>query len=141
MWLGERKRCAAASSSLKIRVVMSVSVALRRNRCLGMLGCDRVQRDQGIANLVVPGYYEEPFAMIEINSTNIIVTMKWRVILEPDPETSEWAIWCPELPGCTSAGVTQEEALNNIREAIELYLQRDTIQLLPGAVIREVILG
>ncbi len=108
---------------------------------LGMLGCDRVQRDLGIANLVVPGYYEEPFAMIEINSTNIIVTMKWRVILEPDPETSEWAIWCPELPGCTSAGVTQEEALNNIREAIELYLQPDTIQLLPGAVIREVMLG
>jgi len=47
--------------------------------------------------------------------------MKWRVILEPDPDTNEWAIWCPELPGCTSASITQEEALNNIREAIELY--------------------
>lgn len=32
--------------------------------------------------------------------------MKWRVILEPDPETAEWAIWCPELPGCVSAGET-----------------------------------
>jgi predicted RNase H-like HicB family nuclease len=29
--------------------------------------------------------------------------MKWRVILEPDHETGEWAVWCPELPGCTSA--------------------------------------
>ncbi len=68
-------------------------------------------------------------------------SMKWRVILEPDPDTNEWAIWCPELPGCTSAGITQEEALNNIREAIELYLQPDAIDLLPGAVIREVMVG
>jgi len=67
--------------------------------------------------------------------------MKWRVILEPDLETSEWAIWCPELPGCVSAGATQEEALNNIREAIELYLQPDAIELVHGAVVREVILG
>jgi len=67
--------------------------------------------------------------------------MKWRVILEPDLEIGEWAIWCPELPGCVSAGTTQEEALNNIREAIELYLQPDAIELVHGAVIREVILG
>ncbi len=37
--------------------------------------------------------------------------MKWRVILEQDPETSDWAAWCPELPGCTSAGETEEQAL------------------------------
>ncbi len=49
--------------------------------------------------------------------------MNWRVILEPDNETHEWAAWCPELPGCASAGETQAEALANIREAIELYLQ------------------
>jgi predicted RNase H-like HicB family nuclease len=67
--------------------------------------------------------------------------MKWRVVLEPDLETSEWAIWCPELPGCVSAGATQEEALNNIREAIELYLQPNAIELVHGAVVREVILG
>ncbi|MBD2429444.1 type II toxin-antitoxin system HicB family antitoxin [Phormidium sp. FACHB-1136] len=67
--------------------------------------------------------------------------MKWRVILEPDPETGEWAIWCPELPGCTSAGQTREEALESIREAIDLYLQPDTIDLLPCAIIREVTVG
>ena len=48
--------------------------------------------------------------------------MKWRVILEQDEDSGEWAIWCPELLGCTSAGATEEEALENIREAIELYL-------------------
>ncbi|WYL97367.1 MAG: type II toxin-antitoxin system HicB family antitoxin [Gloeotrichia echinulata IR180] len=55
--------------------------------------------------------------------------MKWRVILEPDPETGDWAIWCPELPGCTSAGETQEEALENIREAIQLYLQENMLEI------------
>jgi predicted RNase H-like HicB family nuclease len=64
--------------------------------------------------------------------------MKWRVILEPDPETHEWAIWCPELPGCLSAGVTEAEALENIKEAIELYLAPDPIELTDGAITREV---
>lgn len=67
--------------------------------------------------------------------------MKWRVILEPDPETGEWAVWCPELPGCTFAGETEEEALENIREAIQLYLEADPIRLAPGTVSREVIVG
>jgi predicted RNase H-like HicB family nuclease len=49
--------------------------------------------------------------------------MKWRVVLEADPETGDWAVWCPELPGCVSAGETETEALENIREAIELYLE------------------
>lgn len=48
--------------------------------------------------------------------------MKWRVILEQDPKTLDWAAWCPELPGCASAGETESEAKENIREAIELYL-------------------
>jgi len=65
--------------------------------------------------------------------------MKWRVILEPDTETGDWAVWCPELPGCASAGETEAEALTNIREAIELYLQPDPVELQPGAVTREVV--
>jgi len=65
--------------------------------------------------------------------------MKWRVILERDEVTGEWAVWCPELPGCTSAGTTEEEALANIRQAIELYLQPDPIPLAPTSISREVI--
>ncbi|MBF2008380.1 type II toxin-antitoxin system HicB family antitoxin [Chlorogloeopsis fritschii PCC 9212] len=65
--------------------------------------------------------------------------MKWRVILEEDPETGEWAVWCPELPGCTSVGETEEEALENIKEAIQLYLQQEEIELAPGAIAREII--
>ncbi|MCS6920205.1 MAG: type II toxin-antitoxin system HicB family antitoxin [Fimbriimonadales bacterium] len=65
-------------------------------------------------------------------------TRTWRVVLEPDPETGEWAVWCPELPGCVSAGKTLEEALENIREAIELYLEPDELNLSPEAIVREV---
>ena len=64
--------------------------------------------------------------------------MKWRVILEPDSETSDWAVWCPELPGCVSSGETQAEALENIQEAISLYLEPVPIDLHSGAISCEV---
>jgi predicted RNase H-like HicB family nuclease len=64
--------------------------------------------------------------------------MRWRVILEPDPETDDWAVWCPELPGCTSCGETEREALQNIQEAIALYLEPVAIELKSGAITREV---
>jgi predicted RNase H-like HicB family nuclease len=67
--------------------------------------------------------------------------MKWRVILEFDSETGDWAVWCPELPGCVSAGETESEALENIREAIALYLEPDTISLKSGTILREVSVG
>ncbi|MCL1469314.1 type II toxin-antitoxin system HicB family antitoxin [Argonema antarcticum] len=64
--------------------------------------------------------------------------MKWRVILETDLETGDWTVWCPELPGCVSAGETEEEALENIREAIALYLEPDPIVLKAGTILRDV---
>lgn len=64
--------------------------------------------------------------------------MNWRVVLEKDPETGDYAVWCPELPGCTSAGRTEEEAIANIREAIALYLEPDDLTLPPAAVVRKV---
>jgi predicted RNase H-like HicB family nuclease len=42
------------------------------------------------------------------------------------------------LPGCTSAGETREQALENIREAIILYLTPDDLELEPGAEILEI---
>jgi predicted RNase H-like HicB family nuclease len=53
--------------------------------------------------------------------------MAWRVVLEQDPETGDWAVWVPELPGCMSAGRTEKEALANTEEAIEVYLQEEGV--------------
>lgn len=64
--------------------------------------------------------------------------MTFRVVLEQDYETGDWAAWVPELPGCVSAGETEDDALTNIREAISLYLRPDPISLEPGAIIKEV---
>jgi predicted RNase H-like HicB family nuclease len=48
--------------------------------------------------------------------------MKMRVILEPSEDGGYTAV-VPALPGCISEGDTKEEALANIKEAIELYLE------------------
>ncbi len=46
--------------------------------------------------------------------------MKYRVKIEKTDEG--YAVWCPGLPGCWSQGRTEEEALENIKDAIETYL-------------------
>lgn len=65
--------------------------------------------------------------------------MKLKVILEPSDEGGFTAI-VPSLPGCISEGDTQEEALSNIREAIELYLEpiEDDIEFNSEARVLEV---
>ncbi|MHB8095196.1 MAG: type II toxin-antitoxin system HicB family antitoxin [Candidatus Aminicenantales bacterium] len=48
--------------------------------------------------------------------------MKLKVVLEPSDDGG-YTVVAPALPGCISEGNTKEEALANIREAIELYLE------------------
>jgi predicted RNase H-like HicB family nuclease len=48
--------------------------------------------------------------------------MQLKIILEPSEEGGYTAV-VPSLPGCISEGDTREEALENIREAIELFLE------------------
>ncbi|HVV53430.1 MAG TPA: type II toxin-antitoxin system HicB family antitoxin [Polyangia bacterium] len=57
------------------------------------------------------------------------------VVLTPD-EDGGFVVECPVIPGCVSQGDTRDEALANIREAIELCLeeQRDEGWLLPEQV-------
>jgi len=49
--------------------------------------------------------------------------MDFKVFLERDIEDGGYVVRCPSLPGCYSQGETVEEALANIREAIELCLE------------------
>jgi len=48
--------------------------------------------------------------------------MKFKVVIEKG-EDGYYVVTVPSLPGCISQGKTKEEALENIKEAIELYLE------------------
>ncbi len=45
-----------------------------------------------------------------------------RQVMVYTDENGEWCASCPSLPGCHSEGNTREEALANIRDAIEAYI-------------------
>jgi predicted RNase H-like HicB family nuclease len=67
--------------------------------------------------------------------------MTFRVVLEYDSETGDYSAICPELPGCASAGETEDEARENIRAAIEIYLEPGEIELPENAKLIEVAVG
>ncbi|MBI4017420.1 MAG: type II toxin-antitoxin system HicB family antitoxin [Candidatus Aenigmarchaeota archaeon] len=48
--------------------------------------------------------------------------MQYRILVEQD-EDGVFVAECPALPGCVSQGKTRDEAIANIKEAIEGYLQ------------------
>ncbi|MFH1316124.1 MAG: type II toxin-antitoxin system HicB family antitoxin [Candidatus Woesearchaeota archaeon] len=54
--------------------------------------------------------------------------MKLTVVLE-EQEEGGFTVYVPILPGCISQGDNKEEALKNIKEAIELYLEADVNDL------------
>ena len=66
--------------------------------------------------------------------------MKLRLVLEHDPETKRWAAFFPELPGCASAGDTEEEAIQSAKEALELWFEPTPVNLSAGAKVLEVAL-
>ncbi len=47
--------------------------------------------------------------------------MKYKIVIQQD-EDGRYNASCPELRGCHSYGENVEDALKNIREAIELYI-------------------
>ena len=61
--------------------------------------------------------------------------MRYKVALLESEEG--FSVSVPGLPGCWSQGATEQEALENIQDAIQAYLAtRDA--LLEGAVVREI---
>ena len=67
--------------------------------------------------------------------------MVFKVVLEPSEEGGYTAI-VPSLPGCISEGETVEEAMQNIREAIELYLEpvADADSGREGVIVKELVI-
>ena len=58
--------------------------------------------------------------------------MKFAVIIREDKEDGGYVVSCPALQGCHSQGDTMEEALANIKEAIEAYLESLELDKLPS---------
>ena len=67
--------------------------------------------------------------------------MKLRLVIEHDRETNRWAAFFPELPGCASAGDTEEEAVCNAKEALELWFEPSPVNLSADAKVLEVALA
>ncbi|NJO41433.1 MAG: type II toxin-antitoxin system HicB family antitoxin [Cyanobacteria bacterium CRU_2_1] len=67
--------------------------------------------------------------------------MKIKVVLEPSDEGG-YTVYVPSLPGCISEGETSKEALENIHEAIDLYLEPldEDLVLAEGAIVQELVL-
>ncbi len=47
---------------------------------------------------------------------------EYPIVLEKE-EDGRYSVYAPDLPGCTSWGETREVAIENIREAIELWIE------------------
>lgn len=66
--------------------------------------------------------------------------LDFKVLIEPD-EIGGYVVSCPSLSGCFSQGDTLEEALSNIKEAIELCLEDMEEQGEPIPVTSNVLIG
>ena len=51
-----------------------------------------------------------------------MIIQNFEVVLEPEDDGG-YHIFCPALKGCHSYGATKEEAMDKIKEAIELWLE------------------
>lgn len=57
-----------------------------------------------------------------------------QVVIYPG-ENGYWVAECPSLPGCITQGKTKEEAIANVREAIEAYIEALEEHGLPASVM------
>jgi antitoxin HicB len=60
--------------------------------------------------------------MMPCKKIGIGIQMKYRIIIEQD-EDGAYIAECSSLPGCVSQGKTRAEALINVKDAIEGYLE------------------
>lgn len=66
--------------------------------------------------------------------------MKYRIIIEQD-EDGVYVAECPSLPGCVSQGKTRQEAVDNIKDAIQGYLDslKKHNEPIPPSIAEEVV--
>ena len=75
---------------------------------------------------------------MKMNHRELFMATRYKVFLRKTEEG--YSIWAPGLPGCWSQGATEEEALENIRDAITAYL-KTVDHLSKGKIARYVEVG
>ena len=46
-----------------------------------------------------------------------------RLTFEIERDGKQFHTWCPQLPGCHSHGKTVKEAMNHLKDAVNIYLE------------------
>ena len=77
--------------------------------------------------------YFPPVSLLRRSAAVMILVMKFRLLVEFDPEAKRWSAVFPELPGCATAGDTEEEAVTNAQEALALWFEPAPMKLPKGA--------
>jgi predicted RNase H-like HicB family nuclease len=75
---------------------------------------------------------------MEMDPRELLMATRYKVFLKKSEEG--YSVWAPGLPGCWSQGATEEEALENIRDAIAAYL-KTVERLSKGKIARYVEVG
>ncbi len=66
--------------------------------------------------------------------------MKFRLLLEYDAQAGRWSAVFPDLPGCSSAGDTEEEAVAHAKEALALWFDSTPVDIPKNGKLLEVAL-
>ena len=66
--------------------------------------------------------------------------MNLRLVVQFDPDARRWSAVFPELPGCASAGDSEEDAVRNAKEALALWFEPSDVPLDKNAKVLEVTL-
>lgn len=104
----------------------------------------RTINDEDSAFLIQLSDFIESKAQVSFVEENVFEAEDEEILIQTTPKYSDFdvilteeeeggfSIECPELPGCISQGETEEEAIGNIKNAIEVYLEcveRNKIQI------------
>ena len=66
--------------------------------------------------------------------------MKFRLLLDYDPQAGRWSAVFPDLPGCASAGDTEEQAVANAKEDLALWFDSTPVDIPKNGKLLEVAL-
>lgn len=85
----------------------------------------------------------KPANQVEISRFPLFDSEAMRKVVISRGQDGHWVAECPSLPGCVSQGCTRDEAIDNIKEAIEAYIAalRDDGRRVPQDTLDTTVIG